>query len=72
MINCFNEALKLDPKERVKAFADKVFGDMAGAMAAGMGYIGTETGLFHAMAGKGPLQLEDVVRELCPRHQGRP
>jgi hypothetical protein len=63
MINYFNEALKLDPKERVKAFADKVIGDMAGAMAAGMGYMDTKTGLFHAMAGKGPLQLEDVVQE---------
>lgn len=57
-------------KEKVKAFVDKVFGDMAGAMAAGMGYVGTKTGLFRAMAGKGPLRLEDVVREcgLQPRY----
>lgn len=57
-------------KERVKAFADKVFGDMAGAMAVGMGYVGTKTGLFRAMASKGPLRLEDVVREcgLQPRY----
>lgn len=56
-------------KEKAKAFGDKVFGDMAGAMAAGMGYVGTKTGLFRAMAGKGPLRLEDVVREcgLQPR-----
>src|SRR5919108_3303438 len=57
-------------REKIKAFADKVFGDMAGAMAAGLGYIGTRTGLFGAMAGKGPLRLEDVVREcgLQPRY----
>ena len=40
-------------KDKLKAFADKVFGDMAGAMTAGMGYIGVKTGLFRAMAGKG-------------------
>jgi 2-polyprenyl-3-methyl-5-hydroxy-6-metoxy-1,4-benzoquinol methylase len=57
-------------KERVKAFTDKVFGDMAGAMAVGMGYVGTKTGLFRAMASKGPMRLEDVVREcgLQPRY----
>jgi hypothetical protein len=27
-------------KDKLKAFGDKVFGDMAGAMTAGMGYIG--------------------------------
>jgi ubiquinone/menaquinone biosynthesis C-methylase UbiE len=57
-------------KDKVKAFADKTFADMAGAMAAGMGYIGVKTGLFRAMAGKGPMRLEDVVREsgLMPRY----
>ena len=39
-------------KDKLKAFADKVFGDMAGAMTAGMGYIGVKTGLFRAMAGR--------------------
>ena len=39
-------------KDKLKAFADKVFGDMAGAMTAGMGYIGVKTGLFRAIAGK--------------------
>jgi 2-polyprenyl-3-methyl-5-hydroxy-6-metoxy-1,4-benzoquinol methylase len=48
--------------DRVKAFADKVFGDMAGAMTVGMGYIGTRTGLFRTMAGKGRMRIEDVVR----------
>ena len=57
-------------KEKVKAFADRVFADMAGAMAAGMGYLGTKTGLFRAMAGKGPMHVEDVIREsgLQPRY----
>ena len=48
-------------KERVKEFADKVFGDMAGAMAAGMGFVGVKTGLFAAMAGKGAMTPEALV-----------
>ena len=57
-------------KDKVKAFADKVFGDMAGAMTAGMGYVGVKTGLFRAMAGKGPMRVEDVARvtKLVPRY----
>jgi 2-polyprenyl-3-methyl-5-hydroxy-6-metoxy-1,4-benzoquinol methylase len=57
-------------KDKIKAFADKVFGDMAGAMTSGMGYIGVTTGLFRAMAGKGGMQVEDVAREtkLVPRY----
>lgn len=48
-------------KQRVKAFADRIFGDMAGAMAAGLGFVGVKTGLFRAMAGKGPLTLDQLV-----------
>jgi ubiquinone/menaquinone biosynthesis C-methylase UbiE len=57
-------------KERVKAFADKVFGDMAGAMASGLGFVGVKTGLFRAMAGKGALTLEAIVgmTKLQPRY----
>ena len=57
-------------KARLKAAADRVFGDMAGAMTAGLCHIGTTTGLFRAMAGKGPLRPDDVVREsgLQPRY----
>src|SRR5215472_11319008 len=57
-------------KDKIKVFSDKVFADMAGAMISGMGYVGTKTGLFRAMAGKGPMQLDDVVREtgLQPRY----
>jgi 2-polyprenyl-3-methyl-5-hydroxy-6-metoxy-1,4-benzoquinol methylase len=57
-------------KDKIKAFADKVFSDMAGAMTAGMGYIGVTNGLFRAMAGKGGMRVEDVAREtkLVPRY----
>lgn len=49
-------------KDQVKAFADKVYGDMAGAMAVGMAYVGVKTGLFRAMAGKGPMRAEEVIQ----------
>ena len=57
-------------KEKIKEFADKVFTDMAGAMGAGLGYLGTKTGLFRTMAEQGPMRLEQVVREsgLQPRY----
>src|SRR5690606_38761451 len=44
--------------------------DMAGAMTAGMAYVGTRTGLFRAMSGKGPMSAADVAREsnLQPRY----
>lgn len=49
-------------KDQVKAFADKVYGDMAGAMAVGMAYVGVKTGLFRAMAGKGHVRADEVVQ----------
>ena len=57
-------------KEKVGRSLDKLFRDMAGAMTAGMLFVGARTGLFCAMAGKGPLRLEDVVRDskLQPRY----
>ncbi len=57
-------------RERAKQAADKLFRDMAGAMTAGMVYVGTRTGLFRAMHGKGPMRLDDVVRAsgLQPRY----
>jgi hypothetical protein len=56
--------------EKIKEFADKVFTDMAGAMGAGLGYLGTKTGLFRTMAEQGPMCLEQVVRKsgLQPRY----
>jgi len=49
-------------REKTKRVAEQVFRDMAGAMTAGMVYVGTHTGLFRAMQGKGPMRLEDVVQ----------
>ena len=48
-------------KNRVKSFTGQVFRDMAGAMTAGLGYIGVRTGLFRAMQGRGAMSLEQVV-----------
>ncbi len=57
-------------KDKIKSFAEKVYGDMAGAMAMGMAYIGVEKGLFRAMAGKGAMTSADVVAAsaLQPRY----
>lgn len=48
-------------KDRIKTFADQVFGDMAGAMTAGLAYIGVQTGLFRAMAGRGPMDAREAA-----------
>jgi 2-polyprenyl-3-methyl-5-hydroxy-6-metoxy-1,4-benzoquinol methylase len=48
-------------KEKVKLAVEHVFRDMAGAMSAGMAYVGTRTGLFRAMQGKGPMTQAEVV-----------
>jgi len=47
-----------------------VFRDMAGAMAAGMVYVGIKTGLWRAMAGKGPMKLQEVSQasRMQPRY----
>lgn len=57
-------------KDRIKTFAEKVNQDAAGAMTAGMAYIGTRMGLFRAMAGKGPMTPSDVAAAsgLQPRY----
>ena len=57
-------------RDKVRAFADKVYADTAGAMATGMVYVGTKVGLFRAMAGQGPMRLEEVVdaARLHPRY----
>src|SRR3954468_18185617 len=47
-------------KEKTRQAIDQVFRDMAGAMAAGMALVGTRTGLFRAMAGKGGMGLDQV------------
>jgi len=57
-------------KDKVRAFTQKCFQDMAGAMTAGLAYVGTRTGLFRAMAHRGPMTLEAVVQAsgLEPRY----
>jgi ubiquinone/menaquinone biosynthesis C-methylase UbiE len=49
-------------REKTKVALDRVFRDMAGAMAAGMAFVGTRAGLFRAMQGKGAMRPEDVAR----------
>ena len=57
-------------KDRIRSFADTVYGGMAGAMTMGMAYIGVRKGLFQAMSGKGPMAVEEVVSAsgLQPRY----
>ncbi|MCZ6558189.1 MAG: methyltransferase domain-containing protein [SAR324 cluster bacterium] len=57
-------------KARIGAFAERVFGDIAGFMTIGMAYLGAKTGLFRAMAGKGPLTISQVadLSRLQPRY----
>jgi 2-polyprenyl-3-methyl-5-hydroxy-6-metoxy-1,4-benzoquinol methylase len=57
-------------KEKAKQALDKVFRDMAGAMAAGMVYVGMKTGLFKVLANQGPLGSSDVAKrsKLEPRY----
>ena len=57
-------------REKTRLATEKLFRDMAGAMSAGMVYVGTRTGLFRAMQGKGPMRLDEVARAsgLQPRY----
>jgi len=57
-------------KQKIQQFAGKVNGDMAGAMATAMVYVGVKTGLFSTMSGKGPMSPEEVaqVSGLQPRY----
>ena len=50
-------------KKITAEFTAKVFDDLSGAMASGLAYLGTRTGLFKTMAGKGPMTTEEVVSE---------
>ena len=57
-------------RTKISQFADRVFAEMAGAMAVGMAYVGIQTGLFRAMAGKGALTPAALVEAtgLQPRY----
>jgi len=49
-------------REKSKLALDRVLRDMAGAMSAGMAFVGTRTGLFRAMQGQGPMRVDDLAR----------
>jgi SAM-dependent methyltransferase len=49
-------------KEKAKEALDRVFRDMAGAMSAGMVFVGVQTGLWKIMSGQGPLAAGRVVQ----------
>jgi 2-polyprenyl-3-methyl-5-hydroxy-6-metoxy-1,4-benzoquinol methylase len=57
-------------REKTKAALDQVFRDMAGAMSAGMAFVGARTGLFRALLGKGAMRLVEVAgaARLEPRY----
>jgi SAM-dependent methyltransferase len=48
---------------KVEEFAGKVVGDVAGAMALFMAYIGDQSGVYAAMDGAGPLSAEDLAAQ---------
>ena len=48
-------------KDKMRTMADRVFRDMAGGMAAGLAFLGTETGLFRAMSGRGAMTLDELA-----------
>lgn len=60
MVRVYNAPIM--DKEKTKRAIDQVLRDMAGAMTAGLALVGTRTGLFRSMAGKGAMTLDDVVR----------
>ncbi|MEQ8230691.1 MAG: methyltransferase domain-containing protein [Gammaproteobacteria bacterium] len=57
-------------KEKMKSMAERVFRDVAGGMAAGLAWLGTETGLFRALAGAGPMTADALAAQtgLVPRY----
>ncbi len=48
-------------REKTQQFMMKVVGDAGASLAAGLVFIGNRVGLFRAMAGAGPLRLDEVV-----------
>jgi len=48
-------------KTKLKSFTNRLFDDMAGAMTAGLAYLGTKTGLFRTMAGNGAMSREALA-----------
>jgi 2-polyprenyl-3-methyl-5-hydroxy-6-metoxy-1,4-benzoquinol methylase len=57
-------------RQKAKEALDQVFRDMAGAMTAGMVHVGVKTGLFRAMANRGAMTADAVIKtsKLQPRY----
>jgi 2-polyprenyl-3-methyl-5-hydroxy-6-metoxy-1,4-benzoquinol methylase len=57
-------------RQKAKEALDQVFRDMAGAMTAGMVHVGIKTGLFRAMADRGAMSADAVIKasRLQPRY----
>ena len=57
-------------KQKAREALDQVFRDMAGAMTAGMVHVGIATGLFRAMANRGAMSADAVIKasKLQPRY----
>lgn len=57
-------------KEKIGAFANHVYRDIAGTMAMGMAYVGLKTGLFRALAEGGATEAADLATStgLQPRY----
>ena len=53
--------MKTLDKEKIKSFVEQIFDDMAGAMTAGLGYVGVQTGLFRTMQGQGMMDKQQVA-----------
>ncbi|GIT49413.1 MAG: hypothetical protein Ct9H300mP14_13410 [Gammaproteobacteria bacterium] len=57
-------------KERIKEFAGKVMSDLSGGMAAGLAYVGAQTGLFKTLSGQGQCRWSTSLKKngLQPRY----
>ncbi len=62
--------MKTLDREKINAYVEQIFKDMAGAMTAGLGYVGVQTGLFRSMQGQGTMRMQQVVEAsgLQPRY----
>ena len=49
-------------KNKIKSFVETIFDDMAGAMTAGLGYVGVKTGLFKTMQRQGAMTIEQIAQ----------
>jgi ubiquinone/menaquinone biosynthesis C-methylase UbiE len=57
-------------QSRSRQFTDKLFAEMGGAMSIGLAFLGVQTGLFRAMAERGPISAPELAATtgLHPRY----